>query len=171
MKLDTKERLSLSFQLKILEKLYPEEAEYYANHRKAIEDGYELHYSWLTEHLSDGLTSDECTEVLDILDMYTGLYYSFQALKDPKELTIESVRFPGFDGNNEIMRMAYTKYFIEDLDRFEWIKKLTNGYYNSHMRMIPKYQKMLSRFKDYSIEERHSLNEGQIKELIETTGY
>ena len=54
MKLDIKERLALSYQLKILEKLYPEDQEYYANHRKAIEDGYELHYRCLSGGVQDG---------------------------------------------------------------------------------------------------------------------
>lgn len=170
MKLNTKERLTLSYQLKILEKLYPEESEYYANHRKAIEDGYELHYSWITEHLSDGLTSEECTEVLDILDMYTSLYYSFKNLESPKDLSIESIKFPGFDGNNETMRMAYTKYFIEDLGRYEWIKELTNGFYNSHTRMVEIYQQMLKIFKEVPPKERNKLSEEKIKELIETIG-
>jgi len=114
MKLDIKERLTLSFQLKILEKLYPEDKEYYANHRKAIEDGYELHYDWITEHLSEGLTSEECTFVLDVLDMYAAFHFSFKQLKSPTKLTEKAVIFPRFDGNNESMYMAYTNYFIED---------------------------------------------------------
>ncbi len=151
--------------------MYPEEKAYYANHRKAIEDGYELHYSWLMENFSDGLTADECTEVLDILDMYTALHYSFQNIESPKKISLKSVRFPGFDGNHETMRMAYTKYFIDDLNRFEWIKETTKGQYNSHQRMVPKYQKMLAKFNRYSAEERAKLTEEQIIELIETRSY
>ncbi|MFA0674070.1 YfbU family protein, partial [Vibrio sp. 10N.222.51.A6] len=41
MKLDKKERLALVNQFLILEKLYPEEADYYAQHRQAISEGYE----------------------------------------------------------------------------------------------------------------------------------
>lgn len=169
MKLDKKERLNLSFLLMIIEKLYPEEKEYYAKHRKAIEDGYELHFEWITEHLSEGLSSEECTEVLDILDMYTGIYHSFEALNEPKIITRDSVKFPGFDGNNETMKMAYTKYFVEDLNRFEWIKELTNGYYNSHYPTERKYQKMLQIFKRYPIKARYTLSEDQIIELLETS--
>jgi len=168
MKLELKERLELSYQLKILEKLYPEEKEYYANHRKAIEDGYELHYSWLTEHLSNGLTSEECTEVLDVLDMYSSLYYSFKNVDSPKEISKESITFPGYDGNNETMQMAYTKYFIEDLGRFTWIQELTNGYYNSHRTMIPKYQRMLAKWRQLNYDERQTLTEKQILDLINT---
>ena len=170
MKLDIKERLTLSFQLKILEKLYPEDKEYYANHRKAIEDGYELHYDWITEHLSEGLTSDECTFVLDVLDMYASFHFSFIQLESPKQLTAKSVKFPGFDGNHETMFMAYTKYFIEDLDRFSEILESTNGYYNSHMRMIPKYEKMLKIWKQYKVPYTYKLTEEQVYELINING-
>lgn len=171
MELNIKERLSLSFQLKILEKLYPEEQEYYANHRKAIEDGYELHYSWITEHLSEGLTSEQCTFVLDVLDMYAALHFSFRQLKESTKLSDKSVKFPGFDGNNETMYMVYTKYFIEDLGRFNEIRETTNGYYNSHSRMIPKYKKMLEVWKAIKKPFTYEITEDQILELININGY
>lgn len=168
MELSLKDRLELSYQLKILEKLYPEEKEYYSTHRKAIEDGYQLHYSWLTEHLSDGLTSEECTEVLDVLDMYSSIYYSFKNLTNPKELTEKQVIFPGYDGNNETMQMAYTKYFIEDIGRYSWIKETTNGNYNSHRSMIRKYKSMLAKWKVYDHTEIQTLTEEQLIDLIQT---
>lgn len=171
MNLDIKERLFLSFQLKILEKLYPEEKEYYANHRKAIEDGYELHYSWITEHLSEGLTSEKCKLVLDILDMYSVIFRSFKGLENPTKLTKKDIIFQGFDGNKETMFMAYTKYFIEDLDRFEEIRKTTKGYYNSHFPMIPKYEKMLIKYKDYVKGYNYNLSEEQIFDLVKTPIY
>lgn len=171
MELTIKERLSLSYQLKIIEKLYPEEADYYASHRKAIEEGYELHYNWISEHLYEGLKKEECKEVLDILDMYSNLYFSFRELKNPKNLTISQIVFPGFDGNNETMRMAYTRYFIEDLQRFETIKKLTKGNYNSHIQYLNKYRKMLLKLNSYPLEKRNSLTEDQIIDLIQTKSY
>ena len=171
MKLDIKERLTLSYQLKILEKLYPEDKEYYAKHRKAIEDGYELHYDWITEHLSEGLTSEECTFVLDVLDMYAAFHFSFKQLKSPTKLTEKAVKFPGFDGNHETMYMAYTKYFIEDLDRFNEIRESTNGYYNSHSQMIPKYRKMLDKWKEYKQPYTYELTEDQVFELVNIHGY
>jgi hypothetical protein len=170
MELNIKERLQLSFQLRILEKLYPDEQEYYANHRKAIEDGYQLHYDWITEHLSEGLTTDECSFVLEVLDMYAALHFSVREFKD-SDLTIESVKFPGFDGNNETMYMAYTKYFIEDLDRFGEIQESTNGSYNSHMRLIPKYKKMVEKWKEFKIDYTYKLSEENVKELLDIKAY
>jgi uncharacterized protein len=166
MKLDKKERLMLSLQFKILESLYPEDKQYYNKHRIAIEDGYELHYDWIVEHLSEGLTNDECKFVLDVLDMYSSFYFSFSNLNEPIKLTIDAIKFHGFDGNNEIMFMSYTNYFIEDLNRYDELKETTKCDYNSHIRMIPKYKNMLNKWKEFQISYRHSLTEDQIFELI-----
>ncbi len=166
MKLDIKERLMLSFQLKILEKLYPEANEYYAKHRKAIEEGYELHYSWITKHLSEGLKKEECTFVLDVLDMYGSFNLFFNELKKPERLTSELVKFPGFDRNNEIVYLAYTNYCIEDLDRFNEIKKNTNKDYNSLTPVIPKYKKMVAKWNEYKVDDKYQLTEEQIYEFI-----
>ena len=60
MKLNKKERLNLVNQFLILEKLYPNEADYYAEHRQALQEGYELHYKWIYENMWDGLSEEEC---------------------------------------------------------------------------------------------------------------
>lgn len=171
MKLEVKDRLILSYQLKILEKLYPEDKEYYASHRKAIEYGYELHYEWITESLSEGLTSEECTFVLDVLDMYKAFHFSFRQLKHPTKLTETDVKFPGFDGNHETVYMAYTKYFIEDLNRFNEIRETTNGYYNSHSIMIPSYKKMLEKWKEHKQPYIYELTEDQVIEIVNIRVY
>src|SRR5258708_8853622 len=118
MHLDKKERLILSNQLKILEKLYPEEATYYALHRKALENGYSLNYEWLVEHFSEAMTETECLEVLDILDMYRAITFSYAKIKDPAGIEDFWLKFRGFDGNNETSQYSYAQYFVADLGRF-----------------------------------------------------
>jgi len=144
MKLDKKERLALVNQFLILEKLYPDGANYYADHRKALEEGYELHYGWIFENISDGLTEDECKNVLNILDMYSALHYSSTKSESDKFKDHSWVKFQGFDGNNESSYRAYCRYFIVDLNRF---KELCYDQdfpdFNSHMPSIPKYNAML----------------------------
>lgn len=172
MKFDIKERLQLSNQFKILEKLYPEDEDYYARHRKAIEYGFELHYSWVAEHIDkDPLSKEECKFVLDVLDMYASFYFSLKKIETLKELKETSIIFPGFDGNNETMYMAYTQYFIEDLDRFREIQETTKGNYNSHMRLIPKYKKMIPKWKELRVDYSYELSEEQIIGLLKTKGY
>ena len=161
--MDKLKRYELINQLLILEKLYPEEADYYARNRKALENGYELHYSWLTENISDGLSEEECKEVLDILDMYRSITFSWQRLHEGEELP-EKLKFRGFDGNNETALMSYVQYFVIDLERFD---ELTYGeehpYFNSHCPMLDKYRRMLSVWKKYDFD----LTEEQIASVME----
>jgi len=144
MLLSKMDRLQLSFMLKILEKLYPEEADYYATHRKALEEGYALHYDWLFENIYEELSVEDCSEVLDILTMYRAITFSLEKIEDKTGLDSPLVQFSGFDGNNETKQMAYTRYFVFDLDRY---KELTYGKkycdFNSHCPMLDTYREML----------------------------
>ena len=116
MKLDKKERLILSNQLKILEKLYPEESDYYAQHRKALEEGYALQYKLLFENIYDEMSVEECKEVLSVLDMYRAITFSYQKLADKAELeNHHNLKFSGFDGNTEtktdgICKIIYDRF-------------------------------------------------------------
>lgn len=159
MTLTLTERLIISQQLQILEKLYPDNQHSFYIQRKAIEDGYELHYSDLTEVFSEGLDSSDCAEVLEILSMYRGIIYSYKNLSNNSNVDAKHICFPGFDGNHETSRMAYVRYFINDLERFEEIKELNNGYYNSHTPMLDKYRKMLIIWNSYKSKYKMSIEE------------
>ena len=166
MDLTKKDRIILSNQLKILEKLYPDEASYYANHRKAIEYGFKLHYSWVAELINDKeMSEEECKEVLDVLDMYRAITYSFKRIKDVIDIKPTDIEFHGYDGNTESEQFSYTNYFINDLGRFEELKP-SSGYpdFNSHWPMIEKYRRMLKVWKKYS--DKNNLSEEQIEELL-----
>jgi uncharacterized protein len=143
--LSLKERLHFSNQLKILEQLNPSEAKHYAEQRQALEEGYALHYTWMFEHLWDGLSVAECRKVLDILDMYRALTYSADRLRLDELKKHFRFTFRGFDGNNETAYMAYVQYFIVTLGRFD---ELTYGspqpYFNSHAPMLETYERMLA---------------------------
>jgi uncharacterized protein YfbU (UPF0304 family) len=166
MDLTLQERLLIANQLKMLEKLYPDEADYYSKHRKAIENGYKLHYAWLVEHFSDEMTEEECREVLDILDMYRVLTFSYQKLKDKSGIDEQDIRFRGFDGNNETNQYSYVQYFVIDLERYNELRY--GGEYpnfNSHCLMTEKYRRMLSAWKIHK--DKFELNKKQIKEILE----
>lgn len=63
MKLTKIERLLLTNQMLILEKLYPEDARYYARHRTALQEGYAIHYKDLFQHIDDDeLLEEACRE-------------------------------------------------------------------------------------------------------------
>jgi len=142
-------------------------AKYYANHRKAVEYGFKLHYSWIAEHIDDDeMSEEECKEVLNVLDMHRAITYSFNRIKDQTDLTVDDVRFRGYDGNNETRQFSYTNYFITDLGRFDELKfDAEYPDFNSHCPMVEKYRRMLVIWESYP--DKFDLSEEQIKELLE----
>lgn len=164
--LTEKERLSYILQLLILEKLEPED-NVYANIRKALENGFTNHYADLKDtFLANELSLENCRLVLDILDMYRGLIFSAQ---NHKWDNMQKVRFPGFDCNDtlESKMYSYAKYFMEDLDRFDEIKQLSNHEYNSHREMLPKYKRMLEIWNSLSMDNQYRMTERQMQEILE----
>ena len=107
MELSLKDRLILSNQYRILEKLYPEEADSLANDRRAIENGYTMNYAWLTGHLLDELSEERCNEVWDILEMHRALNFTYRNLKDKEGIDEKKLKFRGFDGNEETKQFSY----------------------------------------------------------------
>lgn len=105
----------LSNQYRILEKLYPEEAEHHARAREVLEDGYELNYDWIAEHIAERpMSEDECKEDLDILDMFSALERSYARFAEkPAGVDERDVRFHGFDGNHETEQLGYASFLIE----------------------------------------------------------
>jgi uncharacterized protein YfbU (UPF0304 family) len=141
MKLDTKDRLILSNQYKILESLYPNEACDYKQHRTIVEHGYELFYSELTTHIYDGLNDNHCREVLDILEMYRRLSCDYKQLKDRGDINATDVKFGGFDGNNESSYLLFHEFLIEQ-GKFS---ESPAG--NSHTPSLAIYRRMLEDWK------------------------
>ncbi len=155
--------------MKILEALYPDEAEYYRNHREALESGYEFQYEWIVEHFSEGLNSEACKEVLDILEMYHRMIMKFRELNNDQkaEIGIEEVIFPGFDGNNETSQLNYAIYFMHNLNRFGEVREDTEfPDYDSHTPTLRLYRDMLRLFNNV-MESDHELSFINLKELIE----
>jgi len=165
MDLTLKDRLIIVNQLKILEKLYPDEAKYYSAQRKAIENGYKLHYDDLVAYFLDEMSEDESNEVLSILSMYRALTFSYQRLADKSGIKSDDIRFPGFDGNNEASQYLYTQYFIIDLERFDELKYgHENPDLNSHAQKLDKYRRMLNVWNRY--ENTHELSKEQIIAIL-----
>tara|TARA_R110000787_G_scaffold37145_7_gene94603 strand:- start:3420 stop:3935 length:516 start_codon:yes stop_codon:yes gene_type:complete len=165
MKLDKIQRVILANQLKILEALYPDDAEFLAPKRTALEEGYALHYEDLAESYYDELPEEECKFVLDVLDMYRSITFSYREMEDKSGVSNEDIRFKGFDGNNETQYMAYCRYFIDDLGRFqELIEGQEYHDFNSHTPMIQIYRDRLASWRE--LQENFFLTKGKIKEIL-----
>lgn len=145
MTLTTTERLILSNQYRILEALYPDEADYFAQRREAVESGYELSYHTVFEHITDSTLSEkECQEVLDILTMFSDLKHFASKLEDLSGINTFYLDFPGFDANEEGKQYGYANYFC-DLGRFENLEGA--GKKNSHGPFLIAYRRMLAQWK------------------------
>lgn len=166
--LSPKDRFIIANQLKILEKLYPEEANDYALERKAIESGFALHYTWILERFSEELSVKECEVVLEILNMYRAITDSFETFTDADKNNFkkDEIEFRGFDGNNETKLWLYANYFINDLGRFqELLYGSKSRDFNSHgSPRLHNYQQMLQQWKEMG--KPHRLNNVQIRSLI-----
>ncbi|MFY0758754.1 YfbU family protein [Metabacillus dongyingensis] len=166
MELTKYERLNLINQYKILEKLYPEEANDYKLLRTALEEGYVLNYNDSFHWMEEELSKENCREVLDILNMYRTLTFSYRDLNDKGNINESDVIFPGFDGNHETGQYVYAKYYIFDLDRYhELHDKIQYPDFNSHRGMLNKYRRMLSVYNQ--LNDKHSLNAEEIRNVLE----
>jgi len=168
MKLTRLERWVISNQLKMLEALYPDDVEFYAQKRKAIECGYEMHYSWACEHIykDDSIMSiDECKEVLEILEMFDSITNSYSSIKDKSGIDKKDVKFPGFDGNSEGKYMSYARYFCSlDGGRFVSITKDTD--LNSHFPTLTIYRRMLNEWN--KSKNKFNLSKSEIIDIIKS---
>ncbi|MEW5884044.1 MAG: YfbU family protein [Armatimonadota bacterium] len=174
LRLTRKDRWIISNQLRILEMLTEDEydKENLTHAREAIEHGYELEYDWSIQYIyEDAMTVQECTEVLDILEMFETLERSFEQLEDKRgvEKFDGEHRFAGWDGNNEGKQLSYARHFCEGRSRFESLGE--RAWMNSHMPTLSRYRAMLKAFRpiwNKKVHEgRYALTAEEITEVLE----
>jgi uncharacterized protein YfbU (UPF0304 family) len=153
MQLSRTERLLLSNQYRILAKLYPDEAEHFAKAGAIVEDGYELEYYQLDQHISEKpLSEEQCREVYDILEMFWQIKHAYEGLADKTGIPEHMTEFFGFDGNYETRYLGYARFLFKD-DRYPGLKKGDN--YNSHAPLLPLMRKMVAEWKKSAV--KHEL--------------
>ncbi|MGL4875275.1 MAG: YfbU family protein [Clostridium sp.] len=168
MKLSKVERLLFANQFRILEKLYPDDAEYYENSRIALEEGFVGHYGNIFEGISDDeLSEEECGEVIEILNMYRAITFSYKNLDDKEGISDADIRFEGFDLNDQYegKLVVYARYFINNLNRFielKYGKEYADC--NSHCCKIDDYRRMLNIWGE--LDKKMKLSNSEIKRLV-----
>jgi uncharacterized protein YfbU (UPF0304 family) len=162
MELSKQERLILSNQYRILERLYPKNKKDFARCRTVVERGYALDYDEISEDICDEMSIEESQRVLDILSMYSALDSSAKKLDyEPKEKIV----FRGFDGNNEPNEMNYTSFYVDDLEKFPEIEKITQSPdYNSHIPTLTLYEMMLDEWN--KCKNKNDLTEEEIERIL-----
>lgn len=170
MKLTKLERIFLVNQLKILEALYPDEAEQLSLQREALEQGYEMLYAWHTEYIYEGddvMTAEESREVWDTMEMFDAIDRSLRELPqdqvDDKRLW---TKFMGYDGNNEGKFMSFAQFTVERMKRFDYLPMVKPGYFNSHMPVRDIYRRMLAEWKNVPSQSRFDLNQVDLNKIL-----
>ena len=156
MQLTKKERWILINQYRILMALsLKEDKDEFAKACEILERGYELHYPYICNHIvddNDVLDEESCKEVIEILTMFDTIKFSYNSLQEKADIDESKIEFPGFDGNNESDQASYARFLcIKDNGFSELINRIN---VNSHIPMLPKYRKMLTRWaevKDYKL--------------------
>lgn len=168
--LSLQERIILSNQYRILETLYPNEADSFQKMREIVDGGYELHYDSLNVSVVEcRLSPEQCEEVMDVLDMYRALRDSYDALKDKGDISRNEIQFPGFDGNGEPGAdgyLGYARFLI--LTERRWEEALENRHHgfdiNSHSHVIEMYRRMLAEWK--RLDKKRNLSSEEIKQVL-----
>jgi len=163
------ERQQLVNQFRILEKLDPDNAKDYAARADIIAHGYTIQYDSVFTEVYEEMDVEEGRYVYEVLDLFRVLIRSYEQLVDKQGLTLDDVRFKGFDGNNESRRWAFAEHLKKE---GRWEETLTGGL-NSHSIMtMTLYPRMLERFAPIrqQILASHSgnwiLTADQIREII-----
>jgi uncharacterized protein YfbU (UPF0304 family) len=142
MELTKTERLILINQYRILAKLEPESAVDYEELVDVLSRGYVAQYHQFSDSIYNEFSLEECTEVSDILDMYTVLQRAYARLPGLAAASgRESITFLGFSGNDETKQMSYTR-FLRAHGRWSDLIVEKNDC-NSHFPLLDAYRRML----------------------------
>lgn len=166
MELSKKERLMLINQYRILSILNPDGASSYNVRIKMLENGYSLHYDEMVSWIDDGMSREQCQEIIDILEMYRCLWHSYKKLRDKKDISKKDVKFPGFDAVEEEKELNYAEYVLYDLKRyreFHQRRRLPN--HDSYKVMLGQYRAMLSVWK--SLGHKKLLTRDEIIQILD----
>jgi uncharacterized protein YfbU (UPF0304 family) len=166
MELSKKDRLILINQYKILSILNPDESERYANYIRTLELGFELNYDIMAAWLTDGMSEEECAEVVDILEMYRCLNHSFSKLRDKSGINRRRLEFPGFDAEEEEKQLGYMEYLLYSMNKFkEFRKRGRNPDHDSRQPMLDRYRAMLRVWESYS--NKKLLDKNEIIDILD----
>lgn len=167
MELTKKDRLLLFNQLEILKHLNPDEADRYEVDQKIIANGYKYHYDELFEGFDDDLDIWVSEYVVDVLQMYRSLNNSYVDLspEEKSQIDIKSLKFKGFDGNEEGAYYSYASFLLKDYNSYGEIYDNGKVELNSHRNMIRRYNRMLEIWKSFN-DRYGDLTLDQIKEIV-----
>ena len=155
------DRQILSLLHRILGRVLPENADdvdgdldYQLMRARILESGYTNEYWYEVSGFKTELSKRDCDRVMDVLDMFRVITFSFDHLREQGESVDPdlalSLEFKGFDRNDGLERnMAdYVSFLMEDGRWGELAPQISrNDKGNSHHRMLDTYLRMLSEYR------------------------
>lgn len=166
-KLTDVERFIIANQFEILSRLDAlqggHESESYMRIAENLREGHEWLYSQMFDNLYDVLDEESAQHVLDVLQLYDFLKFSYQVLADKSGISAKDVEFDGFDGNNESEMLGFANALRKDR-RYESVI----GEYckNSHYPTYDLYRRMLDKWAELG-RPRYPLSRDTIIAIIE----
>ena len=154
------ERLILSNQYEILQKLNPDQAKAYADCQRIVQYGYRSLYSELGS-FEEELPTEVYREVADVLDMFRILKSSYERLDDKTGIQSHDIEFRGFDGNGSEGHFGLASFMIEDLGRWSEFRA---SELNSHSYVLPGYRDTLAVSRHAA--DKHNLSKQEILDII-----
>lgn len=121
-----------------------------------LQVGYELEFKNIMPIFEQGMSHNDCKEVMDILDMFQSIHRAIKGIDrdildpvDVSNINESRIAFQGFDGNHESGQYIYTRFVIRALRYSEHILP-DNGSLNSGIPMLERYRLMLKAWKKSS---------------------
>lgn len=174
MKLTRIERYTLSNQLRIMESMFPNEANDLSVQREIFEKGYEFLYDQGMQHIypdDETMKAADCKEVWDTMDMFDGIDRSLPVLTKEEIDAALFTKFSGYDGNNEGGFMFFAEFTVERLRRFTYLKLDKPGYWNSHFPIRQVYQRMLAVWEKFPVKERFNMSRDQLLSVLDAAAH
>lgn len=166
MRLSRTERWILASQYRILEALYPDEAESLARDREVLERGYELNYDWISEHIVEpAVDAVVCSVVISTFDMFSRLKWSYERLRDGSGIDARDIAFLGFSGNHERDQFGYTRFLVDREGKFKDIGRGLDDF-NSHFSTLGQYRRMLAEWERVPPERRFDLARDDVVRIV-----
>lgn len=160
LKLTDTERLILANQYTILHALQPNEG--HDALARQLRDGHAWLYKASFDHLSPVMPDADARFVVDIVDLYSTLKFSFNELEDKGGIVERQVQFPGFDGNNETELMSFAGA-LSAAGKFGEVLGEPHTL-NSHYEAAPGYRRMLGRWAE--LDKPRTMNADQILDVL-----
>jgi uncharacterized protein YfbU (UPF0304 family) len=135
--------------------------------------GFDWKYGEIIDN-DDGDTPKVVRDVCNYLEMWGCLEASWPKLSKDEKAQIavnaepfgSDVKFPGFDGNNEIEHMNVARFLVDDLGRFASFK--ARGDLNSHCPSVETYARMYRVFEAIQPSLQHGImNARQVTDVLQ----